>query len=100
LFDKNNSQTLLGLRNEQGFENILEVMGRVERNGVIESIKDNIPIFVHKTFAEFLVADFFWDRLNRFGDKEIFEIALSQILFKQQNQAIIKFLNRFMENSN
>src|SRR5699024_2493545 len=57
LFDKNDIKTLLGLSNEQKCKHLLEkVRGRVERNGIIELITpDDIPIFVHKTFAEYLV---------------------------------------------
>src|SRR5699024_1579735 len=56
LFNKRDIQILLGLNNEQGCIRVLEELrGRVEINGIIKSIKYGLPVFVHKTFAEYLV---------------------------------------------
>src|SRR5699024_6954139 len=93
-------KVLLSLENEEKCKNLLEeVRGRVERNGVIESIKDGTPVFVHKTFAEYLVAEFLWDTLNAKANEEIFKIFLNKILFNSENRIIMKFLNRFLEKS-
>src|SRR5690606_29543141 len=93
-------QTLLGLKNMKGSKNLLgKVSERVKRNGIVETKRDGAPVFAYRTFAEFLVAEFLWEHLNKSENKGVWKVFLDQVLLKSQNKMIMKFLNRYMEKS-
>lgn len=46
------------------FRLIDEIKQRYEKTGIIERVVGNKPRFVHRTFAEYFVSSYFWDKLN------------------------------------
>lgn len=46
------------------FRLIDEIKQRYEKTGIIERVVGNKPRFVHRTFAEYFVSSYFWDKFK------------------------------------
>ena len=65
--------------------------------GFIDQIINNKPHFIHRTFAEFLVDNFFYNSLQIESGLVILEFLLKEILLKPDYQGIRTFLNNQFE---
>ncbi|KAK9503252.1 hypothetical protein O3M35_011860 [Rhynocoris fuscipes] len=63
--------------------------------GFISQVIDNKPVFVHRTFAEYFLADFIYSKLNTSSDTDIkvWEFLFKQILIEDKYRVIRRFLN-------
>jgi len=71
---------------------------QLARYGIVHYI-DNKPHFIHRTFAEYYVADFLIDKLSKetTPGKELLDFLLKDILLQENCQVICSFLDGFLE---
>ncbi|WP_218814682.1 ankyrin repeat domain-containing protein [Rickettsiella endosymbiont of Dermanyssus gallinae] len=69
-----------------------------ERTGIVERVIQGKPHFIHPTFAEYFVADFFADQLaTNNQNQKIQDFLLKEILLKPEYKVIRAFLNSNIE---
>ncbi|XP_026805933.1 uncharacterized protein LOC113549001 isoform X2 [Rhopalosiphum maidis] len=72
-----------------------EVKLRNEKTGIIERVVDNKPRFVHRTFAEYFVSNYFWEKFKSVQldeYKNFIKIFIIKNLIKNDRILISKFL--------
>ncbi|KAK9503251.1 hypothetical protein O3M35_011859 [Rhynocoris fuscipes] len=77
------------------FKKVEEIGSGEEGTGIIARVVDSKPVFVHRTFAEYFLADFIYSKLNTSSDTDIkvWEFLFKQILIKDKYRVIRRFLN-------
>jgi len=72
---------------------------RLARYGILYYI-DNNPHFIHRTFAEYYVAEFLIEKLSKetTPEQELLDFLLKDILMNENYQVIGSFLDGFLEN--
>jgi hypothetical protein len=68
------------------------------RYGIVHYI-DNKPHFIHRTFAEYYVADILIDKLSKetTPEQELLDFLLKDILLKEKYEVVRSFLDGFLE---
>ena len=86
---------------QEGQKKILDLIKKIdageERTGIIDNIFNNIPQFIHKTYAEYFFAQYLVKMLD-LQNQIVIEFILKEILIKPNHQEIRKFFNSLIEN--
>jgi len=74
---------------------------QLARIGIVQRNSEGKPQFIHRTFAEYLVAEFLTKELkkNTKQRKQVQDILLNKVLLRSDCQAIRSFLDGFLESS-
>ena len=85
LFNKNNP---CDLNNEKEKK-------RIKKFGIIVNFKDNIPIFLHQSYAEYFLANHVYRVIKEIQEEK--DEVINQILRKREFFLVRKFLNDLMK---
>jgi ankyrin repeat protein len=72
---------------------------QLARIGIVQRSSEGKPQFIHRTFAEYLVAEFLAKELQKKTKqlKQVQDILLNKVLLRTDCQVIRSFLDRFLE---
>uniref|UniRef100_A0A2S2NTD4 Ankyrin repeat and SOCS box protein 8 n=1 Tax=Schizaphis graminum TaxID=13262 RepID=A0A2S2NTD4_SCHGA len=83
IFNENEVEELVSpkeIKEVHGLINEIELSS--EKTGIIERVVDNKPRFVHRTFAEYFVSSYFWEKFKSIEFNE-FEKFIKTFIIKQ-----------------
>jgi ankyrin repeat protein len=90
-------EKILKLLDDQKAANLgNEIVDGTERTGIIVDIVNQIPVFVHRTFAEYFAANWFAERFKKANVKKF----LRKVLFQSENEILRNFFDRILCNDN
>uniref|UniRef100_A0A6E8WDD7 NACHT domain-containing protein n=1 Tax=Anopheles coluzzii TaxID=1518534 RepID=A0A6E8WDD7_ANOCL len=91
LFNSEDRAKLLSGREQaHAIELLEEVMQGEEKTGIISGVRDGIPQFVHRMFAEYFVACWLYQNMARFKQESVFK---SQTIWAQPMKQVREFFN-------
>uniref|UniRef100_A0A6E8WDC2 Uncharacterized protein n=1 Tax=Anopheles coluzzii TaxID=1518534 RepID=A0A6E8WDC2_ANOCL len=98
LFNSEDRAKLLSGREQaQAIELLEEAMQGEEKTGIISGVRDGIPQFVHRMFAEYFVACWLYQNMARFKQESVFK---SQTIWAQPMKQVREFFNRMILQKN
>ncbi|XP_049289490.1 uncharacterized protein LOC125767197 isoform X1 [Anopheles funestus] len=94
IFDKNDRKKLLSpVEQESVTEMIEDVIKGEEKTGIIEGIRDGVPQFVHRIFAEYFAACWLSNNTKRFQTEPVFR---SQVIWSHSLKKTRAFFDRMI----
>ncbi|XP_052888442.1 uncharacterized protein LOC128296946 [Anopheles moucheti] len=94
IFDHADREKLLSTKDQElATEFIENVIGGDEKTGIIEGIRDGIPHFVHRIFAEYFAACWLSRNRKRFRNESVFQ---SQVIWTDSLEKMRDFFNRMI----
>ncbi|XP_050079614.1 uncharacterized protein LOC126567438 [Anopheles maculipalpis] len=94
IFDKNSRAELLSKPEQESVSEQMEkVIQGEERTGIVDGIRDGVPQFVHRMFAEYFAACWLNKNRDRFRNESIFK---SQTIWTHSLEKMRDFLDRMI----
>jgi ankyrin repeat protein len=92
LFGEKNAKSLLIAKGQRGGAAVNEIAEGKERAGLIVDIVNQIPIFSHRTFAEYFAAGWFAKNMDNLRANNF----LRKVLFRNGNEILRNFFDRIL----
>jgi ankyrin repeat protein len=92
LFGEKTAKSLLMMKDQKGAIIGNEIAEGMERTGIILEIVNGIPIFIHRTFAEYFAAAWFAKHISDLETKKL----LRKVLFTDENGLLRNFFDRML----
>ncbi|XP_053687301.1 uncharacterized protein LOC128736832 [Sabethes cyaneus] len=96
LLDKRFCKLFLSTQELSEAENLLQNISQ-EKTGIVYRVQDGQPVFVHQTFAEYFIVDYFWEKLTAKGHRksELFMLTVILCEFIKYNKLeILRFFQQ------